>query len=133
MKENNMIEARRKKEKMEYLLPELNDEDMSWATDSIQQSWVYNKLGAGDGYVWVDDENGFSMQVVTKGFRLLSIVDHEWCKRTVALLGTTLNSIDHGLDMKSAIVMRYQGGDLEGENNSEKNITESDNIGLEVA
>ena len=130
MNENNITEERKKKEKIGDLLPELNDEELDWSWESRQTSWVYNKLKLGIGHVWVDNENGFSMQVVDKGFRLLSIVNHEWPKKTVAFLQATLCSISHNLDVENAIVIPYI------ENSENHNETENNDIievGLEVA
>lgn len=133
MKENKIKEVCKKNEELEDLLPELNGEELDWAWEPRQTAWAYNKLKLGIGYVWVDDENGFSMQVVDRGFRLLSIVNHEWPKKTIAYMRATLNSISHDLDVESAIVIPYRGDDSEEESISEKNIIEADNFGLEVA
>ena len=133
MNENEIKEVCKKNEKLEDLLPELNDEELDWAWEPRQTAWAYNKLTLGIGYVWVDDENGFSMQVVDRGFRLLSIVNHEWPKKTVAYMMATLRSISHDLDVESAIVIPYWENDSKEENISEKNIIETDNYGLEVA
>ena len=111
----------------------MNNEELDWAWEPRQTAWAYNKLKLGIGYVWVDDENGFSMQVVDRGFRLLSIVNHEWPKKTVAYMMATLRSISHDLDVESAIVIPYWKNDSEEENIPEKNIIETDNYGLEVA
>jgi len=120
-------------EKLEDLLPELNNEELVWAREPRQTAWVYNKLKFGIGYVWVDNENGFSMQVVDNGFRLLSIVNHEWPKKTVAYLEATLSSISHNLDIDNAIVIPYNENP-ESPNETEKNgIIEVDGTVLEVA
>lgn len=120
-------------EKLEDLLPELNNEELVWAREPRQTAWVYNKLKFGIGYVWVDNENGFSMQVVDNGFRLLSIVNHEWPRKTVAYLEATLYSISHNLDIDNAIVIPYNE-DPESQNETENNgIIEVDGTVLEVA
>jgi len=120
-------------EKLEDLLPELNNEELVWAREPRQTAWVYNKLKFGIGYVWVDNENGFSMQVVDNGFRLLSIVNHEWPRKTVAYLEATLYSISHNLDIDNAIVIPYNENP-ESQNETEKNgIIEVDGTVLEVA
>ena len=66
-------------EKKEDLLPKLNEEEIEWAIAPEKQAWVYNALSQGPGYVWIDAENGYAMQIGWKGFELLSIVDHPWC------------------------------------------------------
>ena len=60
MNENEIKDAYEKNEKLGDLLPELNDEELDWAWEPRQTAWAYNKLTLGIGYVWVDDENGFS-------------------------------------------------------------------------
>ena len=132
MKENKEI-LNGENEKLEDLLPELNNEELDWARGPRQTAWVYNKLKFGLGYVWVDNENGFSMQVVDNGFRLLSIVNHEWPKKTVAYLEATLYSISHNLDIDNAIVIPYNENP-ESQNETENNgIIEVDGTVLEVA
>ena len=132
MKENKEI-LNGKNVKVEDLLPELNNEELDWAREPRQTAWVYNKLKFGLGYVWVDNENGFSMQVVDNGFRLLSLVNHEWPKKTVAYLEATLSSISHNLDIDNAIVIPYNENP-ESPNETEKNgIIEVDGTVLEVA
>ena len=119
--------------KVEDLLPELNNEELDWARKPRQTAWVYNQLKFGLGYVWVDNENGFSMQVVDHGFRLLSIVNHEWSKKTVAYLEATLSSISHNLDIDNVIVIPYNDKP-ESQNETENNgIIEVDGTVLEVA
>lgn len=119
--------------KVEDLLPELNNEELDWAREPRQTAWVYNKLKFGLGYVWVDNENGFSMQVVDNGFRLLSIVNHEWPRKTIAYLEATLDSISHNLDIDNAIVIPYNEYP-ESQNETENNgIIEVDGTILEVA
>ena len=133
MNKNEIKELRKKNEKLEDLLPELNDEELDWAWETRQTAWVYNKLKLGIGHVWVDEENGFSMQVVNKGFRLLSIVNHDWPKKTVAFLQATLYSISHNLDVKNAIAITYVENPEHSNETENNNITEVDEIGLEVA
>ena len=75
----------------------------------------------------------FPMQVVDNGFRLLSIVNHEWPRKTVAYLEATLYSISHNLDIDNAIVIPYNE-DPESQNETENNgIIEADGTVLEVA
>ena len=92
----------KKKENTEDLLPELNEEEIEWAVAPEKQSWVYLALSQGPGYVWIDAENGYAMQIGWKGFELLSIVDHPWCTHYVSLINATLESIGHELDMENA-------------------------------
>ena len=132
MKENKEI-LNGENVKVEDLLPELNNEELDWAREPRQTAWVYNKLKFGLGYVWVDNENGFSMQVVDNGFRLLSIVNHEWPRKTIAYLEATLDSISHNLDIDNAIVIPYNEYP-ESQNETENNgIIEVDGTVLEVA
>ena len=71
MKENKIKEVCKKNEELEDLLPELNGEELDWAWEPRQTPWAYNKLKLGIGNDWDEDENGFSMQVDFRGFRLL--------------------------------------------------------------
>lgn len=133
MKENEIKDAYNKNDKLEVFLPELNDDELDWAGEPRQTAWVYNKLKLGIGNVWVDNENGYSMQVIDRGFRLLSVVNHEWPLKTVAFMMATLSSISHDLEVDIAIVIPYiesPEGQIETENND---IIEVDEIGLEVA
>ena len=133
MNKNEIKELRKKNEKLEDLLQELNDEELDWAWETRQTAWVYNKLKLGIGNVWVDNENGYSMQVIDRGFRLLSVVNHEWPLKTVAFMMATLSSISHDLEVDIAIVIPYIESP-EGQNETENNdIIEVDEIGLEVA
>ena len=117
-------------EKKEDLLPKLNDEEIDWATATERKSWVYNALGRGPGYVWIDHENGYAMQIGWKGFELLSIVDHEWCTHYVSLINATLESIGHELDMENTIIRPYRENPENNENRGDENTT--DIVGLEV-
>ena len=117
-------------EKKEDLLPKLNDEEIDWATAPERKSWVYNALGRGPGYVWIDHENGYAMQIGWNGFQLLSIIDHDWCTHYVSLINATLESIGHELDMENTIIRPYRENPENNENRGDENTT--DIVGLEV-
>ena len=117
-------------EKKEDLLPKLNEEEIEWAIATERKSWIYNALGRGPGYVWIDHENGYAMQIGWKGFELLSIVDHEWCTHYVSLINATLESIGHELDMENTIIRPYRENPENNENRGDENTT--DIVGLEV-
>ena len=118
-------------EKKEDLLPKLNDEEIDWATAPERKSWVYNALGRGPGYVWIDHENGYAMQIGWNGFQLLSIIDHDWCTHYVSLINATLESIGHELDMENTIIRQYRENPENNENREDENT--ADIVGLEVA
>ena len=120
-----------RQEKKEGLLPKLNEEEIEWAIATERKSWVYNALGRGPGYVWIDHENGYAMQIGWKGFELLSIVDHEWCTHYVSLINATLQSIGHELDMENTIIRPYRENPENNENREDENT--ADIVGLEVA
>ena len=113
--------------KKEDLLPELNEEEIEWAVAPEKQSWVYLALSQGPGYVWIDAENGYAMQIGWKGFELLSIVDHPWCTHYVSLINATLQSIGHELDMENTIIRPYRENPENKENREDENT-----VGLEV-
>ena len=118
-------------EKMEDLLPKLNEEEIEWAIAPEKQAWVYNALSQGPGYVWIDAENGYAMQIGWKGFELLSIVDHPWCTHYVSLINATLESIGHELDTDNTIIRPYRENPENNENREDENA--ADIVGPEVA
>ena len=125
------MEMKKIEKKKEDLLPELKEEEIDWAIAPEQKSWVYKALGRGPGYVWIDHENGYAMQIGWNGFQLLSIVDHDWCTHYVSLINATLESIGHELDMENTIIRPYRENPENNENRGDENTT--DIVGLEVA
>ena len=89
-------------------LPELDEEQIEWAGATNQKSWAYYKLNSGIGYVWTMPDQGVTLQVASKDtMRLLTVVDHEWCIRSVAFIMATMDSLGLKLDLSKAIVAPY--------------------------
>ena len=43
----------------------MNEEEIEWAIATERKSWVYNALGRGPGYVWIDHENEIIIVLLT--------------------------------------------------------------------
>ena len=89
-------------------LPELDEEQIELARNTNQKTWAYYKLNSGIGYVWTMPDHGVTLQVASEDtMRLLTVVDHEWCFGSVALIMATLDSLGLKLDLSKAIVAPF--------------------------
>jgi len=92
-------------------LPELDDEETQWAIGNTQKSWAYYNLGQGIGYVWTMPDYGIAMQVASEDtIRVLTVVDHEWCIKTLSYMMATLRHLGIEVDLSNAIIAEYVEG-----------------------
>ena len=92
-------------------LPELSKFERNWAQNPNQKSWAFKNMSAGAGHVWHMDDMGLVLQVVSEDtMRLLTVVDHDYCRKMVSFVKATLESLDLNLDMSHAITRPYSGG-----------------------
>ena len=68
-------------------------------------------MSAGVGHVWHMDDMGLVLQVASEDtMRLLTVVDHDYCRKMVSFVKATLESLDLNLDTSQAITRPYSGG-----------------------
>jgi len=93
-------------------LPVLTDEQRSWAEKPDQKSWALGCLRYGAGYVWNMPDQGLSMQIYNEGtFRLLTVVEHDYCLLMASLVKATLDSVGLTLDMSQVVIRAYVPND----------------------
>lgn len=106
------------KARMIERLPVLSDDQRDWAEKPDQKSWAFHCLENGVGYVWNMPDQGLSMQIYDQEtFRLLTVVEHEYCILMASFVKATLESVGMTLDM-SQVVMRahvQEAVNLEGD------------------
>ena len=91
-------------------LPELSRFERNWAENPNQKSWAFKNMSAGVGHVWHMDDMGLVLQVASEDtMRLLTVVDHDYCRKMVSFVKATLESLDLNLDMSQAITRPYSG------------------------
>ena len=89
-------------------LPVLTDEQIDWAEKPDQKSWAIQCLRYGAGYVWNMPDQGLSLQIYDEEtFRLLTVVEHEYCILMASLVKATLESLGMTLDMSQAVMRAY--------------------------
>ena len=92
-------------------LPELSRFERHWAENPNQKSWAFKNMSAGVGHVWHMDDMGLVLQVASEDtMRLLTVVDHDYCRKMVSFVKATLESLDLNLDTSQAITRPYSGG-----------------------
>ena len=92
-------------------LPELSRFERNWAQNPNQKSWAFKNMSAGVGHVWHMDEMGLVLQVASEDtMRLLTVVDHDYCRKMVSFVKATLESVDLNFDLSLAITRPYSGG-----------------------
>jgi len=107
---------------LEQRLPELTKEQIAWAENPKQQSWATETLSLGTGYCWLMPDHGLSMQVYdNKTFRLLTVVDHDYCIMMVSYVKATLESVGITLDT-SQVVMRIYAPSEESHKDSNESV-----------
>ena len=68
-------------------------------------------MSAGVGHVWHMDDMGLVLQVASEDtMRLLTVVDHDYCRKMISFVKATLESLDLNLDTSQAITRPYSGG-----------------------
>ena len=91
---------------LEGRLPALNADQVAWAQKPDQKAWAVGMARYGAGYVWTMPEYGMALQVYDETtFRLLTLVEDDFCYEMASLVRTTLESVGLELDM-SQVVMR---------------------------
>ena len=71
-----------------------------------QKAWAVGMARYGVGYVWTMAEYGMALQVYDENtFRLLTLVEDDFCYEVASLVRATLESVGLELDM-SQVVMR---------------------------
>ena len=89
-------------------LPELTKEEIAWAEKPEQKTWAIETLGLGAGYCWNMPDQGLSLQVYDgKTFRLLTVVDHDYCIMMVSYVRATLESVGITLDTTQVVKRPY--------------------------
>ena len=92
-------------------LPELSRFERNWAQNPNQKSWAFKNMSAGVGHVWHMDDMGLVLQVASEDtMRLLTVVDHDYCRKMVSFVKATLESLELNLDTSQAITRPYSGG-----------------------
>ena len=92
-------------------LPELSRFERHWAENPNQKSWAFKNMSAGVGHVWHMDDMGLVLQVASEDtMRLLTVVDHDYCRKMVSFVKATLESLELNLDTSQAITRPYSGG-----------------------
>ena len=92
-------------------LPELSRFERNWAQNPNQKSRAFKNMSAGVGHVWHMDDMGIVLQVASEDtMRLLTVVDHDYCRKMVSFVKATLESLDLNLDTSQAITRPYSGG-----------------------
>ena len=91
---------------LEGRLPALNADQVAWAQKPDQKAWAVGMARYGAGYVWTMAEYGMALQVYDETtFRLLTLVEDDFCYEMASLVRATLESVGLELDM-SQVVMR---------------------------
>ena len=91
---------------LEGKLPALNADQKAWAEKPDQKAWAIGMARYGAGYVWTMAEYGMALQVYDETtFRLLTLVEDDFCYEMASFVRTTLESVGLELDM-SQVVMR---------------------------
>ena len=89
-------------------LPVLTGEQIDWAEKPDQKAWALQCLRYGPGYVWIMPDHGLSMQIYDEEtFRLLTIVEHEYCILMASFVKATLESLGMTLDMSQVVMRPY--------------------------
>lgn len=89
-------------------LPVLTDEQVDWAEKPDQKSWALQCLRYGAGYVWNMPDHGLSLQIYDEEtFRLLTVVEHDYCILMVSFVKATLESLGMTLDMSQVVMRPY--------------------------
>ena len=97
-----------KKGGLESRMPKLTEKQKEWAGKPSQKTWAIDRLGFGIGYCWNMPDHGLSMQVYNeRTFRLLTVVDHDYCIEMAALVKATLESVGLVLDMSQVVMRQY--------------------------
>ena len=114
-------------------LPELDEEQMRRTQEATPRAWAYSNLSAGIGYVWTHADLGVSLQVTSDDtMRLLTVIDHPYCRFMVASMAATLEHLGLNMDLSQAIVAPYvEGNNVTGSPSSGRPAQGDDN-GLEV-
>ena len=90
----------------ELKLPTLSADQMAWAEKPDQKAWAVGMARCGAGYVWTMPDVGMAMQVYDETtFRLLTLVEDDFCYEMASFVRATLKSVGLELDM-SQVVMR---------------------------
>ena len=91
---------------LEGRLPALNADQVAWAQKPDQKAWAVGMARYGAGYVWTMAEYGMALQVYDETtFRLLTLVEDDFCYEMASFVRATLESVGLELDM-SQVVMR---------------------------
>ena len=91
---------------IEGRLPALNEDQVAWAQKPDQKAWAVGMARYGAGYVWTMADYGMALQVYDETtFRLLTLVEDDFCYEMASFVRTTLESVGLELDM-SQVVMR---------------------------
>ena len=91
---------------LEARLPALNADHVAWAQKPDQKAWAVGMARYGAGYVWTMAEYGMALQVYDETtFRLLTLVEDDFCYEMASFVRATLESVGLELDM-SQVVMR---------------------------
>ena len=89
-------------------LPVLTDEQIDWAEKPDQKAWAIQCLRYGAGYVWNMPDQGLSLQIYDEEtFRLLTVVEHEYCILMASFVKATLESLGMTLDMSQVVMRAY--------------------------
>ena len=95
-------------------LPALNADQVAWAQKPDQKAWAVGMARYGAGYVWTMAEYGMALQVYDETtFRLLTLVEDDFCYEMASFVRATLESVGLELDM-SQVVMRDLPPEPEG-------------------
>ena len=99
---------------IEGRLPALNEDQVAWAQKPDQKAWAVGMARYGAGYVWTMAEYGMALQVYDETtFRLLTLVEDDFCYEMASFVRATLESVGLELDM-SQVVMRDLPPEPEG-------------------
>ena len=104
-------------------LPELDEEEASVALDNTR--WAAGFVGAPLGAIYSDD--GVDLQVVsTRTVRCLTVADHPYCYRTLAMMALSFETAGVELEVDPYTVVRPLPPEEEREG-------EPEGVGVEVA
>ena len=85
---------------LEARLPALNADQVAWAQKPDQKAWAIGMARYGAGYVWTMAEYGMALQVYDETtFRLLTLVEDDFCYEMASFVRATLKSVGLVLDM----------------------------------
>ena len=114
------------------LLPELTEQDIEAATEGNGASWAKSTRGLGLGLVWNDPGLGLALQAISAdSLRLLTVVDHPYCLRMVAMVAISLEHVGMRLVVdEHTILAEYDDNVVPVTGDPRRGSDPSDDVGV---